>query len=525
MNFTLFLCTALLLIPTAVESDCSLKVQNTVLVKEEDFFKDQIPIDWQKLMSRRCVKQIEVDLRINNQTLNTTKVLRAKLDTLEGEPFTVKNRFGKCRSSKSYVIRIEVTNIHYKKFEITAKFDPLKQLDLFDATKSVKLVAGTEMVNVFWKRGGMFAKSQLLLKCLYKAQIFKNDNAVVKVIPQQSKEVSFPSEGLSFCDTYEVHYYFFKDTPKVKKANITLPRKEYCQNRASNFEQRRIPKCAMGWKMNASKIVDLNSLFEGQLVINWAEKLEFQLCVKTVAIHVENGGKSEEDSLSLSAVQASTTLKIKIDPCQPTHLSVNITDWIDNTENLDEVIDPLTSPPPLLFNSYENRTKIFVHNKTKRYNLIRGMFNNDKLREFCFEAVDIFGADGQKQRTVGKHDAANATMETDRCSNTNFTLLYKFKGSRNITVKLGILSKETCPSFIEHHAAFIGGMSVLIVTVVSIVAIVTFCMRKKKTPEAPRPDLNPVYGTYSRWSMEEGEYGDGDVVEAKDFNPYYEISS
>ena len=109
MKIMLFPCTALLLIPTAVESDCSLKVQNTVLVKEEDFFKDQIPIDWQKLMSRRCVKQIKVDLRINNQTLNTTKVLKTKLDTLEGDPFTVKNRFGKCRSYESYVIRIEVT--------------------------------------------------------------------------------------------------------------------------------------------------------------------------------------------------------------------------------------------------------------------------------------------------------------------------------------------------------------------------------------------------------------------------------
>ena len=41
----------------------------------------------------------------------------------------------------------------------------------------------------------------------------------------------------------------------------------------------------------------------------------------------------------------------------------------------------------------------------------------------------------------------------------------------------------------------------------------------------PRPDLNPVYGTYSRGSMDEGEYGDGDVVEAKDYNPYYEMCS
>ena len=34
-------------------------------------------------------------------------------------------------------------------------------------------------------------------------------------------------------------------------------------------------------------------------------------------------------------------------------------------------------------------------------------------------------------------------------------------------------------------------------------------------------DRNPVYGTYSRGWEEDGEYGDGDVVEITDNNPVY----
>ena len=35
-------------------------------------------------------------------------------------------------------------------------------------------------------------------------------------------------------------------------------------------------------------------------------------------------------------------------------------------------------------------------------------------------------------------------------------------------------------------------------------------------------DENHVYGTYSRGWEEEGEYGDGDVVEITDTNHYYQ---
>ena len=34
-------------------------------------------------------------------------------------------------------------------------------------------------------------------------------------------------------------------------------------------------------------------------------------------------------------------------------------------------------------------------------------------------------------------------------------------------------------------------------------------------------DRNPVYGTYSRGWEDDGEYGDGDVVELTDNNPVY----
>ena len=70
----------------------------------------------------------------------------------------------------------------------------------------------------------------MLEECITKGNQF-HVRYVVKVIPQQSKEVSFRSEDPSFCDTYEVHYYFFKDTPKMKTANIVFHPKEHCQNK------------------------------------------------------------------------------------------------------------------------------------------------------------------------------------------------------------------------------------------------------------------------------------------------------
>ena len=72
----------------------------------------------------------------------------------------------------------------------------------------------------------------------------------------------------------------------------------------------------------------------------------------------------------------------------------------------------------------------------------------------------------------------------------------------------------------------IGGISAgtLVIIIVIIVVIFLICKKtkeKKSKQEHFRTDENHVYGTYSRGSVEDGEYGDGDVVEFTDNNENY----
>ena len=72
----------------------------------------------------------------------------------------------------------------------------------------------------------------------------------------------------------------------------------------------------------------------------------------------------------------------------------------------------------------------------------------------------------------------------------------------------------------------IAGVSVGIVFIfITIIVLSVFFKkrneRKSKADNDFNTDENHVYGTYSRGSMEEGEYGDGDRVYAVDANDYY----
>ena len=68
-----------------------------------------------------------------------------------------------------------------------------------------------------------------------------------------------------------------------------------------------------------------------------------------------------------------------------------------------------------------------------------------------------------------------------------------------------------------------GAISGLLVLLLVIVVVVVVFKRKttKKNTGVFKTDENYVYGTYSRGSKEDGEYGDGDVVEVIDTNDYY----
>ena len=60
----------------------------------------------------------------------------------------------------------------------------------------------------------------------------------------------------------------------------------------------------------------------------------------------------------------------------------------------------------------------------------------------------------------------------------------------------------------------------LLTSILVTIGIVCY-KRRGKAQGVVDTDRNPVYGTYSRGWEDDGEYGDGDVVELTDNNPVY----
>ena len=94
--------------------------------------------------------------------------------------------------------------------------------------------------------------------------------------------------------------------------------------------------------------------------------------------------------------------------------------------------------------------------------------------------------------------------------------------SKHISAELEILSEPNCnPTFPK--TALIGAMTGLVVISLFLSIIVTIRIKRRKKTEVHQvdTDFNPVYGTYRRDSMDEGKYGDSDLVEAVKVNDYY----
>ena len=73
--------------------------------------------------------------------------------------------------------------------------------------------------------------------------------------------------------------------------------------------------------------------------------------------------------------------------------------------------------------------------------------------------------------------------------------------------------------------AAVGAGAVVLLIFIVLACILPTYMKSQKSEkrkdEVFHTDENHVYGTYSRGSVESGEYGDGDVIEIIDTNVYY----
>ena len=352
------------------------------------------------------------------------------------------------------------------------------------------------------------------------------------MIPTKFNKVHMPRALLSICETYEVRYHFFTEQPQIEKAYFTYPSMKHCMNRTqeTDLQPRRSSKCEMGWKENATGLFDPNDVLDGQLNINWKALVKYPICVKKIEYQVKSSaGRDEgwitnvEDSNHQGTITTDQYViqLSNINQCQSTYLSVKVT---EDVTNLEETVDKVIDPVKTFF--IQNKSRVITYNEAEKYDLTLGMFKNDKLKQFCLEAVDVFIDEGQKQRTVEKDEIKNALISTDDpCNDTNVTLLYRFKGSTTVSVDMVIQAKPNCTSASPISQTVlmgaIGGGIGAIILLTTVVA--TILIRRRKKPEAPKTDTddNPIYGTYSRGSMDEGDYGDGDIVEAVDINDYY----
>ena len=158
---------------------------------------------------------------------------------------------------------------------------------------------------------------------------------------------------------------------------------------------------------------------------------------------------------------------------------------------------------------------------------------SNKYVSSCMRSVSLINSNGTEIDTLWKKEYE---VPVDRCKNETFTLNYKFVSSKNSEGKMleKVIEVPWDPNCLESKkdqivsASTVAAVAIaagLLVTA-TLVTICVVCYKRKAAAKDVQElnheaDFNPVYGTYSRGWDEDGEYGDGDVVEVTDDNPVY----
>ena len=125
------------------------------------------------------------------------------------------------------------------------------------------------------------------------------------------------------------------------------------------------------------------------------------------------------------------------------------------------------------------------------------------FKEKCFAFVDVDSI----ETTTDKNESTDKNNSTgDQEENDKRTPLPAILGT-----SMGVII----------GASVGGGLLLLLLLIAAGWALRKRMTKQKIKEETFRADENHVYGTYSRGSVDGGEYGDGDVVEFTDTNDYY----
>ena len=113
------------------------------------------------------------------------------------------------------------------------------------------------------------------------------------------------------------------------------------------------------------------------------------------------------------------------------------------------------------------------------------------------------------------------------CKNETFTLVYNFASTDNSEgEKLEKVVEvpwdpERCLETGDESQTILASVIIAAGSVFAIILVAISIVCYKKRKEIVKTDYNDIYGTYARGWDGEGDYGDGDQMEMKDYNPVY----
>ena len=177
-----------------------------------------------------------------------------------------------------------------------------------------------------------------------------------------------------------------------------------------------------------------------------------------------------------------------------------------------------------------NRELNFTINEERKTAVINNEYfhMSNEYVEKCMLSASLINSNGTEIDNAWRKEYE---VTVDRCNNETFMLIYTFTSARNSEYEK--LEKvidvpwdpEICFESNKENQIILASAvaSALVFTIILVtIGIVSFKRAAAvKSNVNVDTDRNPVYGTYSRGWEDDGDYGDGDVVELKDNNPVY----
>ena len=151
---------------------------------------------------------------------------------------------------------------------------------------------------------------------------------------------------------------------------------------------------------------------------------------------------------------------------------------------------------------------------------------SNKYVSSCMRSVSLINENGTEIDTRWKKEYE---VPVDRCKNETFTLNYKFVSSKNSEGKKleKVIEVPWDPNCLESKEDQTVSTTTILVSAISaglvfaIISLTIGILCYKRRNEIVKTDYNDIYGTYARGWDGEGDYGDGDQMEMKDYNPVY----